>query len=149
LGHTIFREFLDGSLQKTIYYTGIFERQVNLGEYYPKNIHYIYGGDGLAAIYTKQYSTENMYYVHKDHLGSLDKVTNSAGAVVQSNSFEHFRTIMADDKEVGKRLDFLTQELNREANTITSKTSNMKVKENALAIKSEIEKIREQVQNIE
>jgi uncharacterized protein (TIGR00255 family) len=62
---------------------------------------------------------------------------------------EHFRTIMNDDNEVGKRLDFLTQELNREANTITSKTSNMTVKENALAIKSEIEKIREQVQNVE
>lgn len=62
---------------------------------------------------------------------------------------EHFRTIMSEDKEVGKRLDFLTQELNREANTITSKTNNMIVKENALAIKSEIEKIREQVQNVE
>ncbi len=62
---------------------------------------------------------------------------------------EHFRTIMDEDKEVGKRLDFLTQELNREANTITSKTNNMVVKESALAIKSEIEKIREQVQNVE
>ena len=62
---------------------------------------------------------------------------------------EHFRSIMDEDKEVGKRLDFLTQELNREANTITSKTTNMIVKENALEIKSEIEKIREQVQNIE
>ena len=62
---------------------------------------------------------------------------------------EHFRTIMDEDKEVGKRLDFLTQELNREANTITSKTNNMLVKENALQIKSEIEKIREQVQNVE
>ena len=62
---------------------------------------------------------------------------------------DHFRTIMNEDKEVGKRLDFLTQELNREANTITSKTTNMTVKENALQIKSDIEKIREQVQNIE
>ena len=62
---------------------------------------------------------------------------------------EHFRAIMDEDKDVGKRLDFLTQELNREANTITSKTNNMTVKENALAIKSEIEKIREQVQNVE
>jgi uncharacterized protein (TIGR00255 family) len=62
---------------------------------------------------------------------------------------EHFRSIMAEDNDVGKRLDFLTQELNREANTITSKTGNMIVKENALAIKSEIEKIREQVQNVE
>lgn len=62
---------------------------------------------------------------------------------------EHFRQIMSEDKDVGKRLDFLTQELNREANTITSKTNNMTIKENALAIKSEIEKIREQVQNVE
>ncbi len=62
---------------------------------------------------------------------------------------EHFRAIMSEEKEVGKRLDFLTQELNREANTIASKTGNLTIKENALAIKSEIEKIREQVQNVE
>ncbi len=62
---------------------------------------------------------------------------------------EQFRTIMNEEKEVGKRLDFLTQELNREANTIASKTNNLTVKESALAIKSEIEKIREQIQNVE
>jgi uncharacterized protein (TIGR00255 family) len=62
---------------------------------------------------------------------------------------EHFRDIMNEDKEVGKRLDFLTQELNREANTIASKTNNVTIKENALAVKSEIEKIREQIQNVE
>lgn len=62
---------------------------------------------------------------------------------------EHFRSIVTDERDVGKRLDFLTQEFNREANTIASKTNNMVVKENALAIKSEIEKIREQVQNVE
>ncbi len=62
---------------------------------------------------------------------------------------EQFRQIMDEDKEIGKRLDFLTQELNREANTIASKTQNLKVKESALSIKSAIEKIREQVQNVE
>ena len=62
---------------------------------------------------------------------------------------EHFRKIMVEQNDVGKRLDFLTQELNREANTIASKTNNMVIKENSLAIKSEIEKIREQVQNVE
>ena len=66
-----------------------------------------------------------------------------------TNHIEHFRVIAKDERDVGKRLDFLTQELNREANTIASKTNNMVVKENALAIKSEIEKIREQVQNVE
>jgi len=62
---------------------------------------------------------------------------------------EQFRAIMSEKKDVGKRLDFLTQELNREANTISSKTNNLTVKEAALAIKSEIEKIREQIQNVE
>ncbi len=62
---------------------------------------------------------------------------------------EQFRNIMNEEKEVGKRLDFLTQEFNREANTIASKTNDLTVKEAALAIKSEIEKIREQVQNVE
>lgn len=62
---------------------------------------------------------------------------------------EQFRQIADEKNDVGKRLDFLTQELNREANTIASKTNNLTVKENALAIKSEIEKIREQVQNVE
>jgi len=62
---------------------------------------------------------------------------------------EQFRGITQDQKDVGKRLDFLTQELNREANTIASKTNNLTIKGNALAIKSEIEKIREQVQNVE
>jgi uncharacterized protein (TIGR00255 family) len=56
---------------------------------------------------------------------------------------------MDEEKEVGKQLDFLTQELNREANTIASKTNNLTVKESALQIKSAIEKIREQVQNVE
>lgn len=62
---------------------------------------------------------------------------------------EQFRQIMHEEKEIGKRLDFLTQELNREANTIASKTQNLVVKESALEIKSNIEKIREQVQNVE
>mgnify|MGYP000960661337 CR=1 FL=1 len=62
---------------------------------------------------------------------------------------EQFRQIINEEKEVGKRLDFLTQEFNREANTIASKTNNLVIKENALTIKSEIEKIREQVQNVE
>jgi len=62
---------------------------------------------------------------------------------------EQFRAITGEEKEVGKRLDFLTQELNREANTIASKTNNLTVKESALQIKSAIEKIREQVQNVE
>jgi uncharacterized protein (TIGR00255 family) len=62
---------------------------------------------------------------------------------------EQFYSIMNEDGIVGKKLDFLTQEFNREANTIASKTQNLTIKEAALIIKAEIEKIREQVQNVE
>jgi uncharacterized protein (TIGR00255 family) len=46
-------------------------------------------------------------------------------------------------------LDFLLQELNREANTTLSKSTDLSMKESALAIKAEVEKLREQVQNVE
>ncbi|HUF03056.1 MAG TPA: YicC/YloC family endoribonuclease [Aridibacter sp.] len=62
---------------------------------------------------------------------------------------DQFRSIIQEDGAVGKRLDFLTQELNREANTIGSKTQNLEIKDSALKMKAEIEKIREQVQNVE
>ncbi len=78
-----------------------------------------------------------------------DRVDISEEIARLRSHIEHFREIVKDNRDVGKRLDFLTQELNREANTIASKTNNLIVKENALAIKSEIEKIREQVQNVE
>lgn len=61
-----------------------------------------------------------------------------------------FYTLMSTSKEpVGKHLDFLIQEFNREANTIASKSQTIEVTNLALKIKSEIEKIREQLQNIE
>lgn len=60
-----------------------------------------------------------------------------------------FRAGLDGEGEVGKRLDFLLQELNREANTVLSKSTDLIIKEAALAIKAEIEKLREQVQNVE
>jgi uncharacterized protein (TIGR00255 family) len=62
---------------------------------------------------------------------------------------EQFREALGSDEEVGKRLDFLLQELNREANTVLSKSTEISIKEAALAIKAEVEKLREQVQNVE
>ena len=59
------------------------------------------------------------------------------------------RETMAAEGEVGRRLDFLTQELNREANTIGSKASDAEITKGVVAMKSEIEKLREQVQNVE
>jgi uncharacterized protein (TIGR00255 family) len=60
-----------------------------------------------------------------------------------------FREALSDAGETGKRLDFLLQELNREANTVLSKSTDLLIKDAALAIKGAVEKLREQVQNVE
>ena len=59
-----------------------------------------------------------------------------------------FRAVCREER-VGRKLDFLVQEFNREANTVCSKSNDLAVTNAALALKNEIEKIREQVQNIE
>ena len=60
-----------------------------------------------------------------------------------------FREALGSTNETGKMLDFLLQELNREANTTLSKSTELTIKEAALGIKAEVEKLREQVQNVE
>jgi len=62
---------------------------------------------------------------------------------------DQFRAAIDSEGEVGKRLDFLLQELNREANTVLSKSSDVSIKDAGLAIKAEVEKLREQLQNVE
>ncbi len=71
-----------------------------------------------------------------------------------STHIGHFRDLLAAGGEVGKKLDFLLQEMNREANTMLSKTSGLggkgtRITELGLAMKAEIEKAREQIQNVE
>ena len=70
------------------------------------------------------------------------------------NHVQHFLALLDTPGEVGKKMDFLLQEMNREANTLLSKTSGLagdaaKITEAGLAMKADIEKVREQVQNIE
>jgi uncharacterized protein (TIGR00255 family) len=59
------------------------------------------------------------------------------------------RELLSGDGEIGKKLDFLLQEINREANTILSKASELTVCDSAIEIKAEVEKLREQAQNVE
>lgn len=59
------------------------------------------------------------------------------------------RACLEENGAVGRRLDFLTQEMNREVNTIGSKASDLEITQAVVAAKSEIEKLREQVQNVE
>lgn len=62
---------------------------------------------------------------------------------------EQFRGLFASEEPVGRQMDFLVQELNREANTMGSKSNDVELTRQVVAIKAELEKIREQVQNIE
>jgi len=60
-----------------------------------------------------------------------------------------FLTLIDQDSPIGKKIDFLIQEMNRETNTIGSKANNIDITNNVIEIKTEIENIREQIQNIE
>ena len=59
------------------------------------------------------------------------------------------KALLKSDEAVGKKLDFIIQEMNRETNTIGSKANNLSITNGVVDIKTEIENIREQVQNIE
>ena len=63
--------------------------------------------------------------------------------------FTHFRELLDSNKAIGRKLDFLLQEFNREANTLCSKANHTKIARCGVELKCEIEKLREQVQNIE
>ena len=65
-----------------------------------------------------------------------------------SSHISQFRSICKEER-VGRKLDFLVQEFNRESNTICSKSNDLAITNAGLALKNEIEKIREQVQNVE
>ena len=66
-----------------------------------------------------------------------------------SSHIQQFRQALDLKEASGRKLDFLTQELNREANTIASKSNDLEITRAALGMKNEIEKIREQIQNLE
>ncbi len=83
-----------------------------------------------------------------------DKTDIQEEIVRMKTHISHFLGLLEGGREVGKKLDFLLQEMNREANTMLSKTSGvsgeaLRITELGLAMKAEIEKSREQVQNIE
>lgn len=80
---------------------------------------------------------------YADKVDFTEEVVRFRSHVVQLKGF------LEQDGDVGRKLDFLIQELNREVNTIGSKANDTDVTEYVLQLKNEIEKIREQVQNIE
>ncbi len=78
-----------------------------------------------------------------------DKLCVDEEMVRLKTHIDHMRTTLDDSENIGRKLDFLTQELNREANTILSKSTDITIANYGIELKTLIEKIREQIQNIE
>lgn len=78
-----------------------------------------------------------------------DKTAVDEETVRLRSHIQQYHAILALNEPVGRKLDFLTQELNREANTVGSKAQDIAVTRMVVDMKAEIEKIREQIQNIE
>ncbi|WP_038324127.1 YicC/YloC family endoribonuclease [Caproiciproducens sp. R1] len=78
-----------------------------------------------------------------------DKIAVSEETVRLRSHFEQFSNMLNSNEAIGRKLDFIVQEMNREANTIGSKCIDSQIAYMVVDIKAEIEKIREQIQNIE
>ena len=78
-----------------------------------------------------------------------DKIAIDEELVRLGSHFDGFEEILSADEPAGRRLDFLVQEINRETNTIGSKCQNAAIAKLVVDMKCDIEKIREQIQNIE
>lgn len=78
-----------------------------------------------------------------------DKVAVAEETVRLRSHIEQLNTFISSDEPVGRKMDFLVQEINRETNTIGSKANDVDIARKVVDIKAEVEKIREQIQNIE
>ncbi|MBN1780697.1 YicC family protein [bacterium] len=92
--------------------------------------------------------------LHEDRLFSeiaimADKLDITEECVRLDSHFGLFRNILKNENEVGKKLNFLLQEMNREVNTISAKANSAEISHLVVSMKEEIEKLREQVQNLE
>lgn len=78
-----------------------------------------------------------------------DKVAVDEETVRLRSHIDQFKTFLNSEEAIGRKMDFLVQEMNRETNTIGSKCSDVEISRKVVDIKADIEKIREQIQNIE
>ena len=78
-----------------------------------------------------------------------DKIAVAEETVRLRSHIDQLHSFLEADEAIGRKLDFLVQEMNREANTIGSKAQDVEIARHVIAIKAEVEKIREQIQNIE
>lgn len=78
-----------------------------------------------------------------------DKICVDEETVRLKSHIEHARQCLEEEGGIGRKMDFIAQEMNREANTILSKANDIEISNKAIDLKTEIEKVREQIQNIE
>lgn len=78
-----------------------------------------------------------------------DKVCVDEEIVRLRSHIETTKKTLTEGGSIGRKLDFIAQEMNREANTILSKANDLEISNRAIELKTEIEKVREQIQNIE
>ena len=78
-----------------------------------------------------------------------DKICTDEEVVRLRSHIKHMKDTFESGEGIGRKLDFIAQEMNREANTILSKANDLTVSNYAITLKTEIEKVREQIQNIE
>lgn len=78
-----------------------------------------------------------------------DKICTDEETVRLKSHIKHTKSVLDEKEGIGRKLDFIAQEMNREANTILSKANDLETSNLAIDLKTEIEKIREQIQNIE
>ena len=78
-----------------------------------------------------------------------EKIAVDEETVRLHSHIKQFGELLDSDEPVGRKLDFLVQEINREINTIGSKAQNLEITKCVVNMKAEVEKLREQIQNIE
>ena len=79
-------EYYDNDIQKIKYFAGNYEQEIINGN--TRELHYIAGPMGLAAIYVKNNGTDSMYYTHTDHLGSITEITDNTGTLLQRMQYD-------------------------------------------------------------
>jgi len=78
-----------------------------------------------------------------------DKICVDEETVRLRSHIESTKSVLKEGKSIGRKLDFIAQEMNREANTILSKANDLQISDMGINLKTDIEKVREQIQNIE
>lgn len=114
---------------------------INVRNYKKKLENKIEEISGMPAVNNDRLEMEVALYAKNSDI--TEEITRLSGHVI------NFDSIIKQDNEAGKKLDFVAQEMHREINTIGSKSSDYNISRSVIEIKSEIEKIREQLKNLE